>query len=143
MKKIETITKQFKLDEIKAMLTEKGIPSMTISEVGYVSQQLSQAAFYRGVEYVVDITPKIKIEIIVEDNQASELAAAISGTLRSGRLCDGQVSVLPVDATIYVRASVLISGIASPKRLKLQKHSWRPLHEPVTVIREKRQNTGE
>lgn len=116
---------------------------MTISEVGYVSQQPSRAGFYRGVEYVVDIMPKIKIEIIVEDNKASELAAAISGTLRSGHLCDGQVSVLPVDATIYVRAGVLVSGIAPPKRLKLQKHSWRPLHEPVTMIREKRQNTGE
>jgi nitrogen regulatory protein PII len=108
------------------VLAKEGILSMTISEVGDVSQQPSQAGFYRGVEYVVDIMPKIKIEIIVEDDKVRELAAAISGTLRSGHLCDGQVSVFPVDATIYVRAG---KQFCSLKRLKLQERSWRPLHE--------------
>ena len=126
MKKIEAITKQFKIDEIKTLLTEKGIPSMVISEVGDVSRQPSQTGYYRGVEYMVDITPKIKIEIIVEDDKARELAAAISGTLRTGHLCDGQVSVLPVDTTIYIRAG---KQYVFPKRPNPQQHSWRPLHE--------------
>jgi len=102
MKKIEVITKHFKLEEIKTMLANNGRLSMLISEVGEVSRQSSYVGYYRGIEYVVDMLPKIKIELLVEDEQARELTTALSDTLRTGHLCDGHISVLPVDARIQV-----------------------------------------
>src|SRR5262249_19644459 len=103
MKKIEVITKLFKLEEIKTLLVNKGGPRMIISEVGDVNWQSSYAGHYRGVKYVVDTLPKIKIELVIEDRKARELATAISETFRTGSLCDGHVYVLPIDAAIQVR----------------------------------------
>lgn len=143
MKKIEVITKEFKLEEIKTVLANKGRLSVIISEVGDVSRQSGYVGHYRGVEYVVDILPKIKIEIIVEDEKARELAIAISDTFRTGSLCDGHVSVLPIDAVIQVRTG---DHCYTPKTAEIsgrlqwhaaRKNSHRNGREELKIVRGK------
>ncbi|HEV8713832.1 MAG TPA: P-II family nitrogen regulator [Candidatus Binatia bacterium] len=103
MKKIEAIIKPFKLDDVKEALTKEGIQGMTISEVKGFGRQKGHTELYRGAEYVVDFLPKVKIEILVTDEQASAVADTILTAARTGRIGDGKIFIMSVDEAIRIR----------------------------------------
>lgn len=103
MKKIEAIIKPFKLDEVKEALSREGVQGMTVSEVKGFGRQKGHTELYRGAEYVVDFLPKVKIEVLVEDDRAQAVADAIVATARTGRIGDGKIFILPVDEAIRIR----------------------------------------
>ena len=103
MKKIEAIIKPFKLDEVKEALSKEGIQGMTISEVKGFGRQKGHTELYRGAEYVVDFLPKVKIEILVTDEQASAVADTILTAARTGRIGDGKIFISSVDDAIRIR----------------------------------------
>lgn len=103
MKKIETIIKPFKLDEVKEALTALGIMGMTISEVKGFGRQKGHTELYRGAEYVVDFLPKVKIELVVKDEEVSKIVQTIEKTAKTGRIGDGKIFVTPVEAIVRIR----------------------------------------
>jgi nitrogen regulatory protein P-II 1 len=103
VKKLEAIIKPFKLDEVKEALAKEGIQGMTVTEVKGFGRQKGHTELYRGAEYVVDFLPKIKIEIILEDDKAQRAAGVIEATARTGRIGDGKIFILPVDDVIRIR----------------------------------------
>ena len=103
MKKIEAIIKPFKLEEVKDALIKIGIGGMTVSEVKGFGQQKGETEIYRGTEYVVDFLPKIKIEVIVKDEDAEKVIETIANTARTGRVGDGKIFVIPVEDVIRIR----------------------------------------
>src|SRR5437899_7365495 len=103
MKKIEAIIKPFKLDEVKEALAREGVQGMTVSEVKGFGRQKGHTELYRGAEYVVDFLPKIKIELLVSDEQATTAAEVIEQTARTGRIGDGKIFVSAVDDVIRIR----------------------------------------
>jgi nitrogen regulatory protein P-II 1 len=103
MKKIEAIIKPFKLDEVKEALAREGIQGMTVSEVKGFGRQKGHAELYRGAEYVVDLLPKIKIELLLDDASAAKAAALIQTAARTGRIGDGKIFVSPVEDVIRIR----------------------------------------
>jgi nitrogen regulatory protein P-II 1 len=103
MKKIEAIIKPFKLDEVKEALSKEGVQGMTISEVKGFGRQRGHTELYRGAEYVVDFLPKVKIEILVEDEKAAKVMDVILSTARTGRIGDGKIFILPVEDAIRIR----------------------------------------
>ena len=103
MKKIDAIIKPFKLDEVKEALSKEGIQGMTISEVKGFGRQKGHTELYRGAEYVVDFLPKVKIEILVTDEQASAVADTILTAARTGRIGDGKIFISSVDDAIRIR----------------------------------------
>lgn len=103
MKKVESIIKPFKLDEVKEAISALGIQGMTVSEVKGFGRQKGHTELYRGAEYVVDFLPKIKIEIIVEDADVPRVIEAISAAAKTGRIGDGKIFVVPVDEVVRIR----------------------------------------
>ena len=103
MKKVEAIIKPFKLDEVKEALQVVGIAGITISEVKGFGRQKGHTELYRGAEYVVDFLPKIKLEVVVPDDQVSQVVNAILQSAQTGRIGDGKIFVLPVDEVIRIR----------------------------------------
>ena len=103
MKKIEAIIKPFKLDEVKEALTKAGIQGMTVSEVRGFGRQKGHSELYRGAEYVLDFLPKIKIELLLDDEPAARAAEIIASAARTGRIGDGKIFVLPVDEAVRIR----------------------------------------
>src|SRR3974390_81636 len=103
MKKIEAIIKPFKLEEVKDALGEVGIEGMTVSEVKGFGRQKGHTEIYRGSEYTVDFLPKIKIELVVGDEQLDEAVAAIVKTAKTGKIGDGKVFVSTIDEAIRIR----------------------------------------
>lgn len=103
MKKIEAIIKPFKLDEVKDALNSLGIKGMTVTEVKGYGRQKGHTEIYRGAEYVVDFIPKIKMEIIVPDDQVDQVVEAIIKVARTGKIGDGKIFVMPVEKIIRVR----------------------------------------
>ena len=103
MKKVEAIIKPFKLDEVKEALNEIGIQGITVSEVKGFGRQKGHTELYRGAEYVVDFIPKIKMEIIVSDEQAAKVVEVIAGAAKTGRIGDGKIFVTPVDEVVRIR----------------------------------------
>ncbi|HVM48693.1 MAG TPA: P-II family nitrogen regulator [Candidatus Acidoferrum sp.] len=103
MKKIEAIIKPFKLDEIKEALGELGIAGMTVIEVKGFGRQKGHTEIYRGSEYTVDFLPKIKIELVVSEEQTDEAVDAIVKTAKTGKIGDGKVFVTTVDDAIRIR----------------------------------------
>ncbi|EKD42783.1 MAG: hypothetical protein ACD_73C00021G0002 [uncultured bacterium] len=103
MKKIEAIIKPFKLDEVKEALSEMGIKGLTISEVKGFGRQKGHTELYRGAEYVVDFLPKVKMEIIVKDEDVTKIVEVIQKTASTGRIGDGKIFVIPVEAVIRIR----------------------------------------
>jgi len=103
MKKIEAIIKPFKLDDVKEALSKLGVHGMTISEVKGFGRQKGHTELYRGAEYVVDFLPKVKIELLLDDSQATDIIEAIIATARTGRIGDGKIFILPVDDAIRIR----------------------------------------
>jgi nitrogen regulatory protein P-II 1 len=103
MKKIEAIIKPFKLDEVKEALSKVGVRGMTVSEIKGFGRQKGHTELYRGAEYVVDFLPKIKIEILVEDGKALEVAETIIAAARTGHIGDGKIFILPVEEIVRIR----------------------------------------
>ncbi|MGQ9484502.1 MAG: P-II family nitrogen regulator [Desulfosoma sp.] len=103
MKKVEAIIKPFKLDDVKERLTELGIKGMTVTEVRGFGRQKGHTEIYRGAEYVVDFIPKLKIEVVVGDDQLDEVLEAISISARTGKIGDGKIFVIPVEECLRIR----------------------------------------
>jgi len=103
MKKIEAIIKPFKLEDVKEALSEIGIQGMTVIEVKGFGRQKGHTEIYRGSEYTVDFLPKVKIEIVVEDGQASEVVDTIVKTANTGKIGDGKVFVSSVEEAVRIR----------------------------------------
>ena len=103
MKKIEAIIKPFKLDEVKEVLSRAGIAGMTVQEVKGFGRQKGHTELYRGAEYVVDFLPKVKIEVLIDNDRAAEVVDAITRAARTGRIGDGKIFVLAVDEVVRIR----------------------------------------
>jgi len=103
MKKIEAIVKPFKLEEIKDALAELGVEGMTVIEVKGFGRQKGHTEIYRGSEYTVDFLPKIKIEVVLSDDQAEQAVAAIVKAARTGKIGDGKVFVSTIDEAVRIR----------------------------------------
>jgi nitrogen regulatory protein P-II 1 len=103
MKKIEAIIKPFKLDEVKEALQELGLQGMTVIEAKGFGRQKGQTELYRGAEYVVDFLPKIKIEVVVDDDQLAAAVDAVQNAARTGRIGDGKIFVSDVIEVIRIR----------------------------------------
>ncbi|HKJ74749.1 MAG TPA: P-II family nitrogen regulator [Alphaproteobacteria bacterium] len=103
MKKIEAIIKPFKLDEVKEALHEVGLQGITVVEAKGFGRQKGHTELYRGAEYVVDFLPKVKIEIVLEDNQVERAVEAIQQAARTGRIGDGKIFVSSVEEAIRIR----------------------------------------
>lgn len=103
MKKVEIITRTFKLDDIKAALSEIGIKGMTVSEVKGFGRQGGHKEVYRGAEYQVDFVVKVKIEVVVEDARVADVIAAATKAARTGQVGDGKIFVVPVDEVVRIR----------------------------------------
>ncbi len=103
MKKIEAIIKPFKLDEVKESLTALGVQGITVSEVKGFGRQKGRTELYRGAEYVVDFLPKIKIEVVLPDDQVDQAIEAISSAARTGRIGDGKIFIVPLDEVVRIR----------------------------------------
>ncbi|MBM3565667.1 MAG: P-II family nitrogen regulator [Alphaproteobacteria bacterium] len=103
MKKIEAIIKPFKLDEVKEALHEIGLQGITVIEAKGFGRQKGHTELYRGAEYVVDFLPKVKLEIVVDDDMAERTVEAIVNAARTGRIGDGKIFILPVEDVIRVR----------------------------------------
>ncbi|MCS6958369.1 MAG: P-II family nitrogen regulator [Aquificaceae bacterium] len=103
MKKVEAIIKPFKLDEVKDALVEIGIGGMTVTEVRGFGQQKGHTEIYRGTEYVIDFLPKVKIEVIVRDEDVEKVVQTIMKTAQTGRVGDGKIFIIPVENVIRIR----------------------------------------
>jgi len=103
MKKIEAIIKPFKLEEVKDRLRQVGVSGMTVYEVKGFGRQKGHTELYRGAEYVVDFLPKVKIEVVVEDDLIDRTVEAIEAAARTGRIGDGKIFVLEVEQAIRIR----------------------------------------
>ena len=103
MKKIEAIIKPFKLDEVKEALHDVGVSGITVTEAKGFGRQKGHTELYRGAEYVVDFLPKVKLEVVVEDNMAERVVEAIASAAQTGRIGDGKIFVLPVETAVRIR----------------------------------------
>ncbi len=110
MKKIEAIIKPFKLDEVKEALQEMGLQGMTVIEAKGFGRQKGQTELYRGAEYVVDFLPKIKIEVVVAEDQMPGAVEAIQNAARTGRIGDGKIFVSDVIEVIRIRTGETGTG---------------------------------
>ena len=105
MKKIEAIIKPFKLEDVKDALTAMEITGMTVSEVKGYGRQQGHSELYRGAEYVVDFLPKIKIDIIVKEEDVDSAVKAIVDAAKTGKIGDGKIFVSSVERVIRIRTS--------------------------------------
>ncbi|WP_457574171.1 P-II family nitrogen regulator [Desulfolithobacter sp.] len=103
MKKIEAIIKPFKLDELKEALHELGVQGMTVVEVKGFGRQKGHTEIYRGAEYVVDFIPKVKVEVTVKSDLVDKVVETITGAVRTGKIGDGKIFVLPVEKVVRIR----------------------------------------
>src|SRR5262252_3948410 len=103
MKKIESIVKPFKLDEVREALSEVGVTGLTVTEVKGFGRQKGHTELYRGAEYVVDFLPKVKIEVVVPDNQVEPAIEAIVKSARTGKIGDGKIFVTSVEHVVRIR----------------------------------------
>jgi len=103
MKLVVAVLKPFKLDEVKEALKTLGVQGMTLTEAQGFGRQRGHTEVYRGAEYEVDFVPKIRVEVLVDDTQADEVVDAIVQTASTGKIGDGKVWVIPVEAVVRVR----------------------------------------
>ncbi|HEY9627190.1 MAG: P-II family nitrogen regulator [Oscillatoriophycideae cyanobacterium NC_groundwater_1537_Pr4_S-0.65um_50_18] len=103
MKKVEAIIRPFKLDEVKIALVNAGIVGMTVSEVRGFGRQKGQTERYRGSEYTVEFLQKLKVEIVVEDDQLDMVVDKVIAAARTGEIGDGKIFVSPIDQIIRIR----------------------------------------
>jgi len=103
MKLVVAVLKPFKLDEVKEALKTLGISGMTLTEAQGFGRQRGHTEVYRGAEYEVDFVPKLRVEVLVDDDQATDVVDAIVRTAATGKIGDGKVWVVPVDTVVRVR----------------------------------------
>jgi nitrogen regulatory protein P-II 1 len=103
MKKIEAVVQPFKMEEVKEALKNLGIDGMTISEVRGHGRQRGHKEVYRGQEYVVDLLPKIKFELVVQDSRAEEVVECIASAARTGKIGDGKIFVYELAEAVRIR----------------------------------------
>ena len=103
MQLIEAIIKPFKLDDVRDALQEVGVQGLTVTEVKGYGRQKGHTELYRGAEYVVDLLPKIHVEIAVRDEDVDRVVEAIVGAASSGKIGDGKIFVQPIDEVIRIR----------------------------------------
>jgi nitrogen regulatory protein P-II 1 len=103
MKRIEAVIKPFKLEDVKDALAEIGITGMTVSEVKGYGRQKGHSELYRGAEYVVDFLPKIKMEMVVNDESVDQVTSTIVEAARTGKIGDGKIFVSNVEQIIRIR----------------------------------------
>ncbi|WP_416667438.1 P-II family nitrogen regulator [Egbenema bharatensis] len=103
MRKVEAIIRPFKLDEVKIALVNAGIVGMTVSEVRGFGRQKGQTERYRGSEYTVEFLQKLKVEIVVEDEQLDMVVEKIIAAARTGEIGDGKIFISPVEQIIRIR----------------------------------------
>ena len=103
MKRIDAIIKPFKLEDVKAALTELGVVGMTVAEVKGFGRQKGHTEIYRGSEYTVDFLPKLKLELVVPDGQADNAVQAIQAAASTGKIGDGKIFVSSVESALRIR----------------------------------------
>lgn len=103
MKLIQAIIKPFKLDDVREALTEIGVTGMTATEVKGFGRQKGHTELYRGAEYVVDFLPKVKLEIVVKEEDLDAAIEAIQKAAHTGKIGDGKIFVIPVEQSIRIR----------------------------------------
>ena len=103
MKKIEAIIKPFKLDEVKEALQDVGIQGLSVTEVKGFGRQKGHTELYRGAEYIVDFLPKVKIEVVLEDDQVDAAVEAIVDAARTEKIGDGKIFVSPIEQALRIR----------------------------------------
>ena len=103
MKKVEAIVKPFKMEDVKEALLESGIEGMTVTEVKGFGRQKGHTEIYRGSEYTVDFLPKVKFEVVVQDDSVSNVVQAIVKAARTGKIGDGKVFVSGIEDVIRIR----------------------------------------
>jgi nitrogen regulatory protein P-II 1 len=103
MKLVTAIVKPFKLDDVKAALETLGVLGLTVSEVRGYGRQKGHTEVYRGAEYTVDLVPKVRIEVLVDDLDADKVVDTVVEAARTGKIGDGKVWVTPVDSVVRVR----------------------------------------
>jgi nitrogen regulatory protein P-II 1 len=105
MKKIEAIIKPFKLEDVKEALVESGVTGMTVTDVKGYGRQQGHSELYRGAEYIVDFLAKIKIELIVNDEDVDKTIATITESAKTGKIGDGKIFVTPIENVVRIRTS--------------------------------------
>ncbi|PZN96149.1 MAG: P-II family nitrogen regulator [Alphaproteobacteria bacterium] len=103
MKKIEAVIKPFKLDEVKEALHEVGVSGITVTEAKGFGRQKGHTELYRGAEYVVDFLPKVRLEVVVDDDQVERVVEAIANAARTGRIGDGKIFVSAIESAVRIR----------------------------------------
>ena len=103
MKKIEAIIKPFKLDEVKEALQDVGVQGLSVIEVKGFGRQKGHTELYRGAEYIVDFLPKVKIEVVLEDDQVDAAVEAIVDAARTEKIGDGKIFVIPIEQALRIR----------------------------------------
>ena len=103
MKKIEAIIKPFKLDDVKEALQEIGVQGLTVIEAKGFGRQKGHTELYRGAEYVVDFLPKVKLEVVLDENNVDQAIEAIKAAAETGRIGDGKIFVSSIDEVIRIR----------------------------------------
>ena len=103
MKKIEAVIKPHKLDDVKTALTQVGVQGLTVSEVRGFGRQKGHKEQYRGAEYTVDLVPKVRLEVLVDDGDVKDIIDVLVKSARTGRIGDGKVWSVPVDDIVRVR----------------------------------------
>lgn len=103
MKLITAVVKPFKLDDVRAALSEVGVQGMTVTEVKGFGRQKGHTELYRGAEYVIDFLPKVKLELAIGDDMVEQTVEAISKAAHTGKIGDGKIFISPIDEIIRIR----------------------------------------
>jgi nitrogen regulatory protein P-II 1 len=103
VKRIEAIVKPFKMEEVRQALLEAGVPGLTVYEVEGIGRQKGRAEIYRGSEYVADMLPKLKLEILLDDEQLDSVLAILTRAARTGKIGDGKIFVTHVEGVRRIR----------------------------------------
>jgi nitrogen regulatory protein P-II 1 len=103
MKLVTAIIKPFKLEDVKSALEGQGVQGLTVSEASGFGRQRGHTEVYRGAEYTVDLVPKVRIEIVVEDDAVEGVVTAVVSAANTGKIGDGKVWVVPVESVVRVR----------------------------------------
>ena len=103
MKQITAVIKPFKLEEVRESLADVGVSGLTVTEVKGFGRQKGHTELYRGAEYVVDFLPKVKVEVVVKDEDVDRVVEAIVAAAKTGKIGDGKISVTPVEQVIRIR----------------------------------------
>ena len=103
MKMIMAIVKPFKLDDVREALAERGVAGITVTEVKGFGRQKGHTELYRGAEYVVDFLPKMKVEVVVKDDDVERCIEAVVRAAKTGKIGDGKIFVTPVEQVVRIR----------------------------------------